>query len=126
MVPVLPLAFIRLGSAWKGSSRNLGVQAKINAFKEDELDNFFRFYLKAKFADTRDQGQRFDGEYHREMFMVDMDERLGLLHSPKPLRACTSLRRPNDANVRGSYRSTVVRLGDPLAKREKRVKSPAP
>lgn len=56
--------------------------ARINHFKADELDNFFRFYLKAKFADTRRQGQRFDGEYHRDMFMVDMDERLGLLHNP--------------------------------------------
>ena len=55
---------------------------KINDFRENELDTFFRFYLKAKFADSRDRGQRFDGEYHREMFMVDMDERLGLLHSP--------------------------------------------
>ena len=56
--------------------------AKINAFKTDELDDFFRFYLKAKFAGTRREGQRFDGEYHRAMFAPDMDERLGLLHNP--------------------------------------------
>lgn len=55
--------------------------AAINAFKEDELDSFFRFYLKAKFAATRKEGQRFDGDYHRVMFAVDMDEHLGLLHS---------------------------------------------
>lgn len=61
--------------------------ARINHFKLDELDNFFRFYLKAKFADTRRQGQRFDGEYHREMFMTDMDERLGLLHNPTNVKA---------------------------------------
>jgi len=61
--------------------------AKINAFKQDELDDFFRFYLKAKFADTRRQGQRFDGDYHREMFIVDMDERLGLLHNPTNVKA---------------------------------------
>src|SRR3989442_3909667 len=29
----------------------------INAFKEDELDGFFRFYLKGKFASTRKEGQ---------------------------------------------------------------------
>lgn len=61
--------------------------ARINHFKVDELDNFFSFYLKAKFADTRRQGQRFDGEYHREMFMADMDERLGLLHNPINVKA---------------------------------------
>ena len=56
--------------------------AKINAFKEDELDNFFRFYLKSKFVSTRKEGQRFDGDYHRAMFAPDMDGQLGLLHNP--------------------------------------------
>jgi len=61
--------------------------ATINTFKEDELDNFFRFYLKAKFASTRKEGQRFDGDYHRAMFAPDMDDRLGLLHSPAKVKA---------------------------------------
>lgn len=61
--------------------------AEINAFKEDELDNFFRFYLKAKFAPTSSLGQRFDGDYHRAMFLPDMDERLGLLHNPTNVKA---------------------------------------
>jgi uncharacterized protein with ParB-like and HNH nuclease domain len=39
--------------------------AAINAFKADELDEFFRSYLKAKFAATRKEGQQFDGDYHR-------------------------------------------------------------
>ena len=56
--------------------------AAINAFKQDELDSFFRFYLKAKFVTTRKEGQRFDGDYHRAMFERDMDERLGLSHNP--------------------------------------------
>jgi uncharacterized protein with ParB-like and HNH nuclease domain len=56
--------------------------AEINAFKEDELDSFFRFYLKSKFAATRNEGQRFDGDYHREMFAPTMDKHLGLLHNP--------------------------------------------
>ena len=56
--------------------------AKINAFKEDELDNFFRFFLKARFSNTRSDGQRFDGNYHRAMFAQDIDEQLGLLHNP--------------------------------------------
>lgn len=60
--------------------------AVINAFKEDELDSFFRFYLKAKFAKTRKEGQRFDGDYHREMFAPDMDARLSLLHNPSKVK----------------------------------------
>jgi hypothetical protein len=59
----------------------------VNSFKEDELDSFFRFYLKAKFATTRKEGQRFDGEYHRAMFAPDMDGQLGLLHSPPKVKA---------------------------------------
>lgn len=60
--------------------------AAVNAFKEDELDSFFRFYLKAKFAKTRKDGQRFDGDYHRAMFEPDMDEHLGLLHKPAKVK----------------------------------------
>lgn len=56
--------------------------ARINAFREDELDNFFRFFLKARFSNTRRDGQRFDGDYHRAMFDQGMDEQLGLLHNP--------------------------------------------
>ncbi|CAN5683454.1 DUF262 domain-containing protein [soil metagenome] len=56
--------------------------SRINSFEEDKLDDFFKFYLQAKFAANRPQGQRFDGDYHREMFMKYMDERLGLLHNP--------------------------------------------
>lgn len=60
--------------------------AAINAFKEDELDVFFRFYLKAKNSDTRSQGTKFDGDYHRAMFTAEMDEKLGLLHNPAKVK----------------------------------------
>jgi hypothetical protein len=62
------------------------IAAKINAFREDELDNFFRFYLKSKFSKTRKDGQRFDGDYHRAMFAADMDSSLGLQRSPKSVK----------------------------------------
>ena len=55
---------------------------KINNFREDELDNFFRFFLKARFSNTRREGQRFDGDYHRAMFSQDMNAQLDLLHNP--------------------------------------------
>ena len=63
-----------------------GRAAAVNAFKEDELDSFFRFYLKAKFVTTRKEGQRFDGDYHRAMFAPDMDGQLGLLHNPAKVK----------------------------------------
>lgn len=56
--------------------------ASINAHNEDEFDEFFRFFLKAKFAQTRREGQRFDGEYHRTMFEEDVDQKLHLDHDP--------------------------------------------
>ena len=55
------------------------VQA-INSFREDEIDTFFRYYLKAKFSDTRQEGTRFDGDYHREMFSHNMSDWLHLTH----------------------------------------------
>ena len=58
----------------------------INSYDDDQLDDFFRFYLKSKFANTRREGQRFDGEYHREMFAQDMDEKLGLSHAPERVK----------------------------------------
>jgi hypothetical protein len=59
----------------------------VNSFKEDELDSFFRFFLKAKFAATRKEGSRFDGDYHRAMFEPDMDVHLGLLRSSSKVKA---------------------------------------
>lgn len=64
-----------------------GQAASINAYREDELDDFFRFYLKAKFAATRREGQRFDGDYHRIMFTNDMDKKLGLSHAPTRVKS---------------------------------------
>lgn len=59
----------------------------VNANREDEIDNFFRYWLKAKFADTRKNGQRFDGDYHREMFKADMNVVLKLDHDPSQVKA---------------------------------------
>ncbi|MBF7682595.1 DUF262 domain-containing protein [Acinetobacter sp. B5B] len=54
---------------------------KINIFSEDEADRFFRFYLKAKFADTRAEGQKYDGDYHRIIFAQDFKNKLDLDHN---------------------------------------------
>jgi uncharacterized protein with ParB-like and HNH nuclease domain len=54
----------------------------INSYSDDEIDSFFRYYLKAKYASTRKEGQEFDGDYHRVMFTNSMDARLKLNHNP--------------------------------------------
>lgn len=59
----------------------------VNAFEEDEIDAFFRYWLKAKYSDTRKLGQRFDRDYHREMFKSDLNASLGLDHSPVAVKA---------------------------------------
>jgi hypothetical protein len=59
----------------------------VNAFREDEIDNFFRYWLKAKFVDSRKTGQRFDGDYHREMFKADTNEKLKLDHNAIEVKA---------------------------------------
>ncbi len=59
----------------------------INAYREDELDEFFRFYLKAKFAATRSEGQQFDGDYHRAMFTQSLNEQLGLSRDPSKVKS---------------------------------------
>ena len=58
----------------------------INKYHEDEFDGFFTFFLKAKFASTRKEGQRFDGDYHRTMFSDDMNQKLHLDHNPSGVK----------------------------------------
>tara|TARA_R110002111_G_scaffold260867_1_gene332920 strand:- start:31666 stop:33540 length:1875 start_codon:yes stop_codon:yes gene_type:complete len=60
---------------------------QVNAFRDDEIDSFFRYWLKAKFADTRKAGQRFDGEYHREMFKSDLNRLLKLDHNTPEVKS---------------------------------------
>lgn len=57
--------------------------AEINQFREDEIDQFFIYYLKAKFADTIGEGRRYDKEYHRVMFS---ENKLHIDHNPKGVK----------------------------------------
>lgn len=59
---------------------------EINSFKEDEIDTFFRYYLKAKYSNSRKDGTLFDGDYHREMFTNSMNETLKLNHNPAAVK----------------------------------------
>lgn len=56
---------------------------KINSIYEDEIDRFFTYYLKAKFADTRTEGRKFDNDYHRSIMSIPS---LGLVHNEKNVK----------------------------------------
>lgn len=58
----------------------------INDFKEDEIDEFFTYYLKGKLSDTRGIAQKFDKDYHRVMFEDEYDKKLKLNHNPKGVK----------------------------------------
>lgn len=60
---------------------------RVNQHFDDEIDQFFIYYLKAKFADTRKAGQRFDSDYHREMFKTDLKNVLKLERNPKNVKS---------------------------------------
>lgn len=55
----------------------------INQFKEDEIDQFFTYFLKAKFADTIGEGRRYDKDYHRVIFS---ENRLQIDHNAKGVK----------------------------------------
>jgi hypothetical protein len=60
---------------------------EVNGYRDDEIDSFFRYWLRANFSDSRKAGQRFDGDYHREMFKADLNEKLKLDHNAVEVKA---------------------------------------
>lgn len=58
----------------------------INDFKEDEIDEFFTYFLKGKLSDTRGLAQKFDKDYHRVMFEEEFDKILQLNHNAKGVK----------------------------------------
>ena len=59
----------------------------VNEYRDDEIDSFFRYWLKAKYVDSRKAGQRFDSDYHREIFKADLNENLKLDHNAVEVKA---------------------------------------
>lgn len=55
----------------------------INSFKDDEIDQFFTYYLKAKLADTIGEGRKYDRDYHRVLFS---ENKLKLDHNPPQVK----------------------------------------
>lgn len=59
----------------------------VNTNSEDEIDAFFIYFLKAKFANTTGEAKKFDSDYHRVMFQGDVNNQLELEHNPKKVKA---------------------------------------
>ena len=53
----------------------------MNEMYEDEIDTFFTYLLRAKFANNRKEAQRFESSYHREMFVSDVNQRFKVKHN---------------------------------------------
>ncbi len=68
---------LKLNELWEEQVR------AINAFREDEIDQFFTYYLKAKFADTIGEGRKYDRDYHRVLFS---ENKLKLDHNPPEVK----------------------------------------
>lgn len=60
---------------------------RIEKRSEEDANNLFRIYLRARFAESRDQGQRFDGPYHREIFNPACDNMLHLKRNASGVKA---------------------------------------
>lgn len=58
----------------------------VNNYKEDEIDNFFIYYLRSRFANTIGEARNYDRDYHREIFTPEVNNELKLLHNPKEVK----------------------------------------
>ena len=61
--------------------------ALVNEHKEDEIDNFFIYYLRSRFADTIGEARNYDRDYHRIIFTPEINKELKLLHDPKAVKS---------------------------------------
>lgn len=52
--------------------------AQVNGFKDNEMDTFFIYYLKAKLANTKNVAQKYDKDYHRVIFESEPNSKLHL------------------------------------------------
>jgi hypothetical protein len=60
---------------------------KLEEKGDEEVDGFFRTYLRAHFSTTRKQGQSFDGPYHRAILEEPCKSSLQLMRNPKGVKA---------------------------------------
>lgn len=59
---------------------------KINELKEDDIDNFFIYYLRSKFANSIGDSRKFARNYHRTIFSPEVENELHLQHNAKAVK----------------------------------------
>lgn len=61
---------------------------KIEAYGEDEIDNFFGFYFRSKYAESSDHYNALDKtRYHKTIFTEEFDTKVGLKNNERNARA---------------------------------------
>ena len=60
---------------------------QMEARHTEEVDNFFRTYLRAHFSEVRKQGQTFDGPYHRVINEPICNDKLKLKHNAQGIKS---------------------------------------
>ncbi|MGB2897509.1 MAG: DUF262 domain-containing protein, partial [Anaerolineales bacterium] len=48
---------------------------------ENEVDEFFRFYFRSKYVDSRAEWSEFDGDYHKTIYDAKWDQKMHLKHN---------------------------------------------
>jgi len=59
---------------------------RINKIYDDGIDNFFIYFLRAKYANTIGEARKYDKNYHRVIFSPDLNTLLALSHNPKSVK----------------------------------------
>lgn len=60
---------------------------KINELYTDYIDNFFIYYIRAKFANSIGDSNKYDKNYHRNIFLPEVDKVLKLQHNAKEIKS---------------------------------------
>jgi uncharacterized protein with ParB-like and HNH nuclease domain len=74
------LESLKLNELWENQV------TQVNDYKEDEIDNFFIYYLRSRFANTIGEARNYDRDYHRKIFTPEVNSELKLLHNPKEVK----------------------------------------
>ncbi len=74
------LESLKLNDLWENQV------STVNNYKEDEIDNFFIYYLRSRFANTIGEARNYDRDYHRKIFTPEVNNELKLLHNPKEVK----------------------------------------
>ncbi len=74
------LESLKLNDLWENQV------STVNNYKEDEIDNYFIYYLRSHFANTIGEARNYDRDYHRKIFTPEVNNELRLLHNPKEVK----------------------------------------